>query len=106
MQKVEGSNPFIRSQESPANRGFVFAGGVGSESAPGLALPRRRKHRREIDAIVSAAERERLRREVDAALPKDERERARYSRTDRNDAEAQWMSCGNECPRERSQLNR
>ena len=24
MQKVEGSSPFIRSQESPANRGFFF----------------------------------------------------------------------------------
>ena len=32
MQKVEGSSPFIRFQESPANRGaFSFLGGVRSD---------------------------------------------------------------------------
>jgi hypothetical protein len=35
MQKVEGSSPFSRSYENPANRGvFVFRGGAGPNFLP------------------------------------------------------------------------
>ncbi len=40
MQKVEGSSPFSRSQESPANRGLSsFRGGEYSPAAPARSLP-------------------------------------------------------------------
>ena len=38
MQKVEGSSPFIRSEESPGNRGFLFSRGLSLVELAWLSL--------------------------------------------------------------------